>query len=155
MTGTRDRRLPAALLPLVVYLLFLAYVFLNPSSEMPSTAVSVVGRVLLRLGLNESFMTPERVEFVCNVLILVPVPVLGSLVFPRWSWRDWTAVGFVLAGVVEVTQGLLLPARDASHADVVANTLGALLGGLVVAVLSGLAGRSVSPASQTSQDAQP
>ena len=155
MTGTRDRRSPAILVPLGLYLLFLAYVFLSPSSEMPSTAVSVVDRVLMRLGLNESFMTPERVEFVCNVLILVPVPVLGSLVFPRWSWRDWTAVGFVLAGVVEVTQGLLLPGRDASHADVVANTLGSLLGGLVVAVLSGLAGGSVSPASQTSRDAQP
>ena len=150
MTGTRDRRPPATLVPLVLYLLFLGYVFLSPSSEMPSTAVSLVDRVLSRLGFDQSFLTPERVEFVCNVLILVPVPVLGSLVFPRWSWRDWTAVGFVLAGCVEVAQGLLLPGRDASHADVVANTLGALLGAWVAAGMWRLAEGHLSPHGEAS-----
>ena len=149
MTVIRARHRPVALVRLAVYLLFLAFVFLNPSSEMPSTAVSLVGRVLFRLGFSESFMTPERLEFVCNALIVVPVPVLGSLVLPRWSWRDWTAVGFVVAGVVEVTQGLLLPGRDASHADVVANTLGVLLGALIAAVLgAGGQGPSSRHASQ-------
>ena len=71
-------------------------------------------------------------EFLCNVVLLVPFAVLGSLALPRWSWRDWTAWGFLLAGAVELTQGLLLPGRDASYADVVANTLGALLGAWLV-----------------------
>jgi glycopeptide antibiotics resistance protein len=154
MTGTRDRRPSVALVLLMVYLLFLAYVFLSPSSEMQSTAVSVVDGVLSRLGFPESFSTPERLEFVCNALIVVPVPVLGSLVLPGWSWRDWTAVGFVLAGCVEVTQGLLLPDRDASHADVVANTLGALMGACLAAVLRGLAGGFVWGSAQTSRDTQ-
>jgi VanZ family protein len=50
---------------------------------------------------------------------------------PSYSWRDWTAFGFCLACLVELLQGLLLPGRHASFSDVVANTLGALLGALL------------------------
>ena len=152
MTGTRDRR-PAALVLLLLYLLFLAYVFLSPSSEMPSMAVSVLDRVLFRLGFPETLTTPERLEFLCNALILVPVPVLGFVVLPRWSWRDWTAIGFAFASFIEVTQGLLLPGRTASHADVVANTLGALLGACVAAAVPwGLAERAMSRSGQGSHN---
>ena len=81
-------------------------------------------------------------EFLCNVVLLVPFAVLGSLVLPRWSWQDWTAWGFLLAGAVELTQGLVLSGRDASYADVVANTLGALLGAWLVVAVRFLAGRA-------------
>ena len=131
MTGTRHRRPPATVVPLVLYLLFLAYVFLSPSSEMPSTAVSVVDRVLLRLGFHELLHDARAGRVRVQRADPRAGPRAGVPGLPRWSWRDWTAVGFVLAGFVEVTQGLLLPGRDASHADVVANTLGALLGGCI------------------------
>ena len=70
-----------------------------------------------------------------RALILMPVSALGSLVWPRSTWQEWTAYGFVIAGSVELTQGLLLPARTASYVDIVANTLGALLGALAAAAL--------------------
>lgn len=41
----------------------------------------------------------------------------------------------MFAGSVEVAHGLLLAGRTASMADVVANTLGGLLGALTVTVL--------------------
>ena len=57
--------------------------------------------------------------------------LLGSLLWPRPSWRDWTAVGFVASFLVEVVQAVALGGRSATHADVVANTLGTLLGALL------------------------
>jgi glycopeptide antibiotics resistance protein len=78
------------------------------------------------------WLDQQRAEFVCNALIVAPVSALGSLVWPRTRWQDWTAWTFIGAGLVELTQGLLLPERTASYADVVANTLGALLGAFVV-----------------------
>ena len=115
---------------LVGYSLFLAFALLAPTSDVQSAGVGRLTDLALRLGLPH--VTPERMEFLCNVAILVPFAVLGSLALPRWSWRDWTAWGFLLAGSVELIQGLLLTSRDASYADVVANTLGALIGASLV-----------------------
>jgi glycopeptide antibiotics resistance protein len=78
-----------------------------------------------------------RAEFIANALILMPVSALGSLVWTRTNWRDWTAWGFLIAGSVELAQGLALAARTASFTDVVANTLGAMGGALFVAILRG------------------
>lgn len=64
--------------------------------------------------------------------ILLPVGVLGGLALPQLSWQDWTAYAFVGALAVEAAQGLLLPQRQTSASDVVANTLGLLLGALAV-----------------------
>jgi glycopeptide antibiotics resistance protein len=88
------------------------------------------------IGFSEQTATPGRAEFIANVLILLPVSALGSLIWPRTTWRDWTAYAFVIAGLVECAQGLLLPHRFASYSDVVANTLGGLLGAVFVAVFS-------------------
>ena len=47
--------------------------------------------------------------------------------------------GFLGAMAVELAQGLLLPGRQASFSDVVANGAGALLGALLAKALSGVA----------------
>jgi glycopeptide antibiotics resistance protein len=84
------------------------------------------------LGFSPETANQSRAELLCNALILMPVSALGSLVWPRTTWRDWTAYSFVIAGTVELVQGLLLPERTASFDDVVANTLGGLGGAVVV-----------------------
>jgi len=118
----------AARVALAVYATFLAFVLLNPSADVPSTSVSWLTELAVRLGLPGQLAVPGRVEFVANVLILIPFSFLGSVLLPRPTWRDWTAYGFVLSGTVELVQAVLLPARSATFADVVANTSGALLG---------------------------
>lgn len=118
---------------LTVYLLVLLFALLTPSAATPSSSVSWVAEVLRSLGAPERVLIPDRVEFLCNVAILVPATALGSLLWRAPSWRDWTAYGFVFAGTIEVVQGLLLPQRSATYVDVVANTLGALLGAMLVA----------------------
>lgn len=133
MEFTPARRLMT--IALVGYLLLLLFALLTPSAATPSSSVSWVADVLRALGAPERVLVPDRVEFLCNVAILVPATALGSLLWPAASWRDWTAYGFVFAGTVEVVQGLLLPERSATYVDVVANTLGALAGAVLVAVV--------------------
>jgi glycopeptide antibiotics resistance protein len=72
-----------------------------------------------------------RIEFGLNMLAFVPLSFLGTMVWPRLTWRDWTAIGFVASFLVEVVQAVALDARSATHADVVANTLGTLIGALL------------------------
>ena len=125
----------AAKILLVVYSVFLAAVLFSPTSDRQNDAVVWLGSVLVALGVPEHIVMFGRLEVVMNVAIIAPVTFLGSIVQPRLSWRDWTAWGFVVAVGVELAQGLLLPDRETSFSDVVANTAGALAGaGLFVAV---------------------
>jgi glycopeptide antibiotics resistance protein len=128
-----NQRTPAV--ALAVYSLFLAFILLVPLGSVPSSGASSTAQVAARLGAPDWIVDPVRWEFFCNVLILTPVAALGLLVWPRTTWRDWTAFGFAISLAVEVVQGVFLPQRQASYVDVVANTLGALVGGVVVAVV--------------------
>jgi glycopeptide antibiotics resistance protein len=126
---------------LVVYSAFLAATLLAPTSGTQSEGASRLGDLATSLGLPGRLTTQPRIEFVCNALLLMPVSALGSMIWPRTTWRDWTAYAFVIAGLVELIQGLVLPHRTATFVDVVANTLGGLGGAAVVMVLRGLRGR--------------
>jgi glycopeptide antibiotics resistance protein len=132
---------------LVVYTGLLAVALLAPTSGTQSSMASVVVDLGTSLGISPERATQERAEFVCNALILMPVSALGSLLWRRTTWRDWTAYAFVLATAIEATQGLVLSQRTASTVDVVANTLGGLGGALVVTL-----GRRVSPAGERRQE---
>jgi glycopeptide antibiotics resistance protein len=113
---------------LAAYMVFLALALLWPTSGWQSGAVAWLGGILGHLGFSPSLVTQIRLEFVMNAVIIAPVPFLGAVLLPRYTWRDWTALGFAGALLVEIVQGLLLPQRNASYVDVVANTLGALVG---------------------------
>ena len=120
---------------LAVYSALLALALFSPSSEHQSSAVAHLGSLLTSLGVPSWLVTYPRLAVVMNAAIIAPVTFLGSLAFPSWSWRDWTAAGFLVAVVVELAQGLLLPGREATFSDIVANTMGALVGALVVALV--------------------
>ena len=70
-----------------------------------------------------------------NALIVAPVSLMGGLVWSRLRWQDWVAYGFLGAMLVELLQGALLPDRQASFSDIVANATGALLGAVLARVL--------------------
>ena len=126
---------------LAIYCLGLLFVLFSPSSDRQAAAVVWLGHVLSHLGAPDKFVVFSRLEILLNVAIVAPVTFLATFVRPPYSWRDWTAYGFCLACAVELLQGLLLPARHAQFSDVVANTLGALLGALVGAGLFGALAR--------------
>lgn len=107
---------------LLIYCALLGVALLAPTSSTQSSMASWLA------GLGPS---QAQAEFLCNVLIFAPVSALGSILWPRTTWLTWTAIAFVGACAVEIAQGALLPGRTASYVDVVANTLGGLLGALV------------------------
>ena len=120
-----------ALILLVLYAVALVAVL---TEYNPTVAVDVVGRVsdwMVARGFPESMSTPERVEFGLNALMFSPAVFLVSIVVPGHPWANWVVYAFVGSGTVELWQGLFLPPRSAQMVDVVANTLGALLGALV------------------------
>ena len=130
---------PAALL-LASYLVLLAVALFSPSSEQQSNAVVWLEGLLRILGAPPRLASYDRLEVVMNAVIVAPATFLASMVVPRFGWRDWTCFGFVASMAVEGVQALLLPGRQGSFSDVVANTAGALIGSALFAVLRYLAG---------------
>ena len=125
----------ALLAGFVAYLGLLAVVLLGPSTRPGDRGIELGVRVLLRVGVPDALVTPERVEALLNVALLAPLSAFGLLLWPGSNWRDWTAYGFVVALVAETWQGLVFAARTATFSDVVANTAGALVGAVVVSAL--------------------
>jgi glycopeptide antibiotics resistance protein len=126
---SRSRRVYAA--ALILYLSFLAFVLLQPQ---PSLAVGTVGRFdewLAAFGAPPVLTVPGRVEMVLNAVMFAPAAALASLTWPQVHWANWVAYGFIGSGLVELVQGVILPARSAEFVDVVANTTGALVGALL------------------------
>ena len=117
---------------LALYCLLLAFILLNPSAALPSSSVSLIAEVAEALWVPEVFLSGSRVEFVVNAVMFAPVSLLGSIVWKESTWRDWTAYVFLASGSAELVQGVLLSARSATFVDIVANTLGALAGGLLI-----------------------
>lgn len=129
----RARRVVTGLL--VAWLVILAVTLLAPSAAGPSWLVETVARIAGDLGVPTALADPVRVEFALNVVAFVPASFLGSLLWDRLTWRDWTAGGFVASFLVEAAQAVVLDQRSATHADVVANTLGALVGAVAGAIV--------------------
>ena len=90
---------------------------------------------------------PEHYGILLNVLLFVPLGALLVLV-TRLPWWAAMAAAALASGLIETAQWLWL-ARDGGGSDVVANTLGAGLGAVVVSLLgrpgSRRAGRPASP----------
>ena len=123
---SRSRR-PILALGLVAYAAALVIVLLNPSPAVGSELVDRVARLGAQLHLPAPLVVDARIEFGLNVLAFMPLSLLGSLLRPTVPLSVWIAAGFGGSLLVEALQ-VALPERSATHADVVANTLGAALG---------------------------
>lgn len=102
-------------------------------------------------GLPE-WITLATIEFASNVVMFVPIGFFGALVLAR---HRWLVVPFAAAasGAIEIFQALRLPERVGSVGDVIANTLGTLIGFLLawwlVTVLRRRAARANAGAATT------
>ena len=119
---------------LLLYVSALAFVLLIPDSGTPATLLTRTSGTARSVGVPEAFLVPYRWEFFANVLIVVPATILASVVWRTRDWTFWTAYGFVGSLGVETVQAFL-PGRSATYVDVVANTLGALTGAVIVGLL--------------------
>lgn len=71
------------------------------------------------------------IEFSANIVFFVPIGFLGGLLFTYRLWWLAIVLGGAFSSAIELAQGLFLPGRVSSVADVVANTSGAIVGCLV------------------------
>jgi glycopeptide antibiotics resistance protein len=101
---------------------------LSPSSRSASAPVRVVVDGLGALGAPGWLAEPRMWGYVFNVVLFVPVGWMGAVARPRWPLPRWLLVGLLVSGAIELTQGLLLPGRDADPLDVLTNTAGTVLG---------------------------
>ena len=131
--GLRSGRLETAFFRLayLVYLVAVGVLVFQPTGDQAGGSVLWVSHLLHSWHTPVWLWRPVSVEWGLNVLMFVPLSLLGSFFRPGWTWRDWVGVGFVASGLIELVQLVLLPERVASFSDVVANTLGALLGALL------------------------
>ena len=134
-----SRRLAGTLM--VVYAIVVAFIVFAPSAEVPSWSVVVIWRALQAIGAPD-WISPNVVEFGTNVLLFVPMSFLGSTFRPRWGLGAWLLVGLLATACIEVGQALFLPGRSPQVDDMVANTLGAVIGYLLVLAARRAGGRA-------------
>ncbi|MFE4468184.1 VanZ family protein [Leifsonia sp. NPDC056824] len=70
----------------------------------------------------------DAIEFTANVAFLVPPALLLVLIAGLRRWWVGPLAGLLCSIAIELTQHFLLPARFGTVNDVIANTLGALIG---------------------------
>lgn len=98
-----------------------------------------------RLGL-DPWQGYDLVEFTANIALFVPLGVLLLLWWRHRGWLHAAGVAFATSLTIEILQQLLRPERFASVSDVVANTAGGAIGGLLV-----VAGRRLRPRQSVSR----
>lgn len=98
----------------------------------------------------------ELIEFSANVVMFLPIGLFGALAFRRARWLVVPTAALLSIGI-EVVQAIALPQRFGTVQDVVANTLGALLGYLLACLIIALVRRWTRRAQErrTGADRQP
>jgi glycopeptide antibiotics resistance protein len=81
------------------------------------------------------WVTYNHVEFGANIAMFVPVGMFFTLVFGRKQWWLAILVGFLITVGIETAQ-LSIPGRVSDIRDVIANTSGAVIGVLLVLLLT-------------------
>jgi len=117
------------------YLVFVAWLTLTPQpiGDRETRLVNRVLDALHRRGLAET-LDYSRVEFLANIALFVPVGMFLLLLFGAGGW--WLAAigSLVLTAFIETAQRQI-PGRVPDERDILANTVGGLLGIALTLVL--------------------
>lgn len=131
----RPRWTAVARVALLPYLIALALIVFLPARE----AGRVTGIVGWAADLVSAWFGVPReplaivFEFCANIALFVPLGVLLALAAPQWSPLAVIGLGCLVSVGIELVQ-LGIPSRMSTVSDVIANTTGAALGFLVVAL---------------------
>lgn len=117
----------------VVYLVGLARVTLWPRLG-DDDGFDLVRTVLGWINSAGIALTYSATEFLANIALFVPFGILVSLLRPRWPAWTVVALGLATSCAIELAQLLFLPHRVSDVRDLVANTLGTVVGVAVVLV---------------------
>lgn len=118
------------------YLVFVGWLTLTPQPIDPNQQrlIERVLDALHRRGYVES-IDYSRFEFLANIAMFVPIGMFLLLLFGAGGW--WLAgIGsFALTAMIEIAQQQI-PGRVSDERDLVANTLGGLIGIVIALVLT-------------------
>lgn len=133
-TGLVFHRHPFLSLVTFAYLGFVGWLTLTPQ-PIDARDQELIGRVLSALhrrGYVE-WLDYDRLEFLANVGLFVPVGMFFLLLFGAGGWWMAVAGSVAITSFIETLQ-YQIPGRVPDDRDIVANTLGALIG-VVLALL--------------------
>ena len=132
--ATRVAVVARVLLPL--YLAIVCLIVFSPSAGA-TQVTGWVAWVVTRIDEMRTAHEPAYIalEFLANVAMFIPLGVLVWLAFARPRWWVVALFGFATTVTIELVQKTM-PTRYSTVSDVVANTLGAIVGVLVVRVLA-------------------
>lgn len=136
MPPKSNTRLALAGVLLAVYAVFVLVVVLwpTPVDRDYQAAITKVLDVLHRNGI-PGWFGYNKLEFSANILMFVPLGFLIALVLPARVWWLTLLITLGFSVAIELTQGALLAERFSSVTDVVANTIGGIIGTLIAVVL--------------------
>ncbi|MFK3676436.1 VanZ family protein [Microbacterium sp. NPDC090218] len=129
---------------LVGYLLFVGFTVWLPAT-VSAKVTGLVG--ILAQWVADAGIAPYRpsavvLEVLANVALFVPVGLLLAFALPRLRLWQLVLIGALMSSVIEAVQGFM-PSRFPTISDVIANTAGTLIGGVIALLLVRL---SASPA---------
>lgn len=81
------------------------------------------------------FVGYDFVEFSSNVALFIPIGFVAALLLPRRGWWLVLLVGPLFSVAIEFLQHSVLPERYATVSDVLANSIGTLIGALFAVLL--------------------
>lgn len=139
--GAMFRRHPVLTLVTIAYLGVVAWVTLGPQ-PLDTAGRGTLRRLLNLFGNHDltSWITYDRVEFAANVLMFLPIGLFFLLLLGRRQWWIAMLLGFGLTLVIELAQNSIAD-RVSDPRDVLANTIGALIGVIAALVITGPAAR--------------
>ncbi|GAA3906830.1 VanZ family protein [Microbacterium invictum] len=115
---------------------FLAFVVFWPS-PIDQPVAGLIDRVIAELHERgvPGFVDYAFIEFTANIALFIPVGLLFGLALPMTWWAAMFLLGPVLSGMIELIQMTVLSARYATVSDLIANSVGATIGVLLVLIL--------------------
>lgn len=129
-------RQPVLAVATVGYLVFVGWLTLGPQPLDRNGRGFLHQAIRFISGDNRlDWITYALVEFTANVVLFVPVGVLFALLL---GWRRWwlaVILGIALTVSIEAAQ-LVIPNRVTDPRDVVANSIGAIIGVTIVLVVA-------------------
>lgn len=122
----------AVLLTMLVPLALIAF-WPSTVDKPVSGQLTAVLHFLHRQGI-PCWFNYKFIEAAANVVLFLPVGFVNRLAFPEKHWWQIGAFGLLVSGCIELGQLLFLHDRFASPSDIVTNTSGAVVGGLLAAL---------------------
>lgn len=118
------------------YLLFVAWLTLTPQPLGPDQ-VELIERVLAALHRRGYLRSVDydQLEFLANIALFVPVGMFGLLLVGAGAWWVALLVPVALTLGIETAQ-LSIPSRVSDERDLLANSLGGVLGVLLALLLT-------------------